>query len=50
MLFTFKDKVNKMLHSNLIYKFKGNIFIDMVKPNAFMVKPNAISKLEPVSI
>ena len=24
-LFTFKDKINKMLHSNLVYKFKCNI-------------------------
>ena len=24
MLFTFKDKFNKMLQSNLIYKFKHN--------------------------
>ena len=25
MLFTFKDKINKMLHSNLVHKFKCNI-------------------------
>ena len=24
-LFTFKDKINKILHSNLVYKFKYNI-------------------------
>ena len=24
-IFIFKDKINKMLHSNLVYKFKRNI-------------------------
>ena len=28
MLFTFKDKINKMFHSNLVYKFKCNISND----------------------
>ena len=28
-LFTFKDKINKMLHSNLVYKFKCNIYNDI---------------------
>ena len=28
-LFTFKDKINKMLHSNLVYKFKYNICDDI---------------------
>ena len=28
-LFTFKDKINKMLHSNLVYNFKCNICIDI---------------------
>ena len=27
-LFTFKDKINKMLHSNLVYKFQCNISND----------------------
>ena len=29
MLFTFKDKINKMLHSNLVYKFKCNVCNDI---------------------
>ena len=29
MLFTFKDKISKMLHSNLVYKFKYNICNDI---------------------
>ena len=29
MLFTFKDKINKMLRSNLVYKFKCNIYNDI---------------------
>ena len=29
MLFTFKDKINKMFHSNLVYKFKCNICNDI---------------------
>ena len=28
-LFTFKDNINKMLHSNLVYKFKCNICNDI---------------------
>ena len=28
-VFTFKDKINKMLHSNLVYKFKCNICSDI---------------------
>ena len=29
MLFTFKDKINKMLHSNLVNKFKCNVCSDI---------------------
>ena len=29
VLFTFKDKINKMLHSTLVYKFKCNICNDI---------------------
>ena len=43
-LFTFKDKINKMLYSNLVYKFK--IFSAVI---FIMVKPNTISKLEPIA-
>ena len=28
-LFTFKDKINKMLHSNLVYNFKYTIYNDI---------------------
>ena len=44
-LFTLKDKISKMLLSNLVYKFKCNICNDN-----YYVKLNAISTLEPVSI
>ena len=44
-LFTFKDKINEMLHSNLLYKFKFNICNDI-----YYSKTKRISKLEPVSI
>ena len=42
----FKDKINKIFQSNLVYEFKWNICNDIY----YGETNNAISKLEPVSV